>query len=349
MELKPALSLAPPHTFTCMGTEIVIKNFRSVSDSHISLRFPVTLLVGGNGVGKTNLLYGIEMLARAADGSLQQALQDEGGYDTNLYVGASREPFGFGISLGKNRYEVSVQQTPDGGIVLEESSPVSATIRKILRNCRVYRFDAPIVTVGVVESEPPVLASGGQNLVAVLRWMRENSPETYRALLREVRCLAPYVADFVLTGEDGNPNSQVLCWKHAETGRVFRYESLGAGVLKFVLLCAALMQPSPPKLLLLDDPAAGLNSLAINLLCELMRDSGANGGMVVASTQSSQFVDWFTVDEVLLVERSEGRGTVASEPYEDSLVGFEDCNLGWLWESGILAPAPQNRVVPRTR
>lgn len=290
-------------------------------------------------MGKTNLLYGIEMLARSIDGSLQENLQADGGYDTNLYAGASREPLGFGISLGKDRYEISVRQNPDEGIVLEESSPVSATIRKFLRNCRVYRFDAPTATAGVVESEPPVLASGGQNLVAVLRWMRKNSPETYRALLREVRCLAPYVADFV-TGEDGEQDRQVLCWKQAETGKVFRYESLGAGVFKFVLLCAALMQPYPPKLLLLDDPATGLNSLAINLLCELMRDSGANGGMVVASTQSSQFVDWFTVGEVLLVERREGKGTVASEPYEDSLVGFEDCNLGWLWESGILALSP---------
>lgn len=322
-----------------MGTEIVIKNFRSVSDSRIGLRFPVTLLVGGNGVGKTNLLYGIEMLARAVDGSLQEALQADGGYDTNLYAGADREPFSFGIGLGKDRYEVSARKSPDESIVLEESSPLPATIRKFLRNCRVYRFDTPIVTVGVVESEPPVLASGGQNLVAVLRWMRENSPETYRALLREVRCVAPYVADFV-TGEDGEQGRQVLCWKHAETGKVFRYESLGAGVFKFVLLCVALMQPSPPKLLLLDDPATGLDSLAVNLLCELMRDSGADGGMVVASTQSSRFVDWFTVGEVLLVERREGEGTVVSEPYEDSLVGFEDCNLGWLWESGILALVP---------
>lgn len=321
-----------------MGTEIVIKNFRSISDSRISLASPVTLLVGANGVGKTNLLYGIEMLARAVDGSLQETLRADGGYDTNLYAGADRESFSFGISLGKHRCEISVRQNPEGGIVLEDAQ-VSATIRKILRNCRVYRFDTPTATAGVVESEPPVLASGGQNLVAVLRWMRENSPETYRALLREVRCLAPYVADFV-TGEGGEQDRQVLCWKHAETGKVFRYESLGAGVFKFVLLCATLMQPSPPKLLLLDDPATGLNSLAINLLCELMRDSGAKGGMVVASTQSSQFVDWFTVGEVLLVERSEGKGTVASEPYEDSLVRFEDCNLGWLWESGILAPVP---------
>lgn len=322
-----------------MGTEIVIKNFRSISDSRISLASPATLLVGSNGVGKTNLLYGIEMLARAADGSLQQALQADGGYDTNLYAGAEREPSGFGISLGKDRYEVSVRKNPEGGIVLEESAPAPATIREFLRNCRVYRFDTPIVTVGVVESEPPVLASGGQNLVAVLRWMRENSRETYRALLREVRCVAPYVADFV-TGEDGEQGRQVLCWEHAETGKVFRYESLGAGVLKFVSLCAALMQPYPPKLLLLDDPATGLDSLAVSLLCELMRDFGADGGMVVASTQSSRFVDWFTVGEVLLVERREGEGTVVSEPYEDSLVGFEDSNLGWLWESGILALVP---------
>lgn len=348
MELKPALSLAP-HTFTCMGTEIAIKNFRSISDSRISLASPATLLVGGNGVGKTNLLYGIEMLARSIDGSFQETLQAEGGYDTNLYVGAEREPLSFGISLGKDRYEVSAQKNPDGGIVLEESAPVPATVREFLRNCRVYRFDTPVVAVGAVGSEPPVLASGGQNLVAVLGWMRENSRETYRALLREVRCVAPYVADFVLTGEDGNPDSQVLCWEHAETGRVFRCESLGAGVFKFVLLCAALMQPFPPKLLLLDDPSIGLDSLTTSLLCMLMHDFEANGGIVLVSTQSSRFVDGFTVGEVLLVEHGGGKGTVVSQPCEDSLVGFEDYNLGWLWESGILAPAPQNRVVPRTR
>ena len=319
-----------------MGAEIVIKNFRSVSRSRIELSSPVTLLVGANGVGKTSLLYSIELLAKASDGSLPKTPQPGKGCESSC----------LSVSLGKDRYEAVIETGPSGSVTVRDPALAPDSIQTLLRNSRIYRFDAPAVEAGVVESTPQVLASGGQNLAAVLGWMRENSQATYQALLREVRCVAPYVSDFVSTSEGGESDSQVLGWKQTKTGDTLRFESLGSGVFKFVLLCAALMQPSPPKLLLLDDPTAGLDSLAASLLCELMHNFGANGGTVVASTQTSWFVDGFSVDEVLLVGRNDREGTVVSAPCPDCLAGFEDCNLGWLWESGILAPALQHTAIP---
>lgn len=66
--------------------DLEIKNYRSVR----SIRFPLrrlTVLTGGNGVGKTNLYRALELVQAAATGSLTLALAREGGLASALWAG----------------------------------------------------------------------------------------------------------------------------------------------------------------------------------------------------------------------------------------------------------------------
>lgn len=67
-------------------SDLHFKSYRSIR----SLRFPLrrlTVLVGSNGVGKTNLYRALEMLQRAATGDLSMAIAREGGLGSVLWAG----------------------------------------------------------------------------------------------------------------------------------------------------------------------------------------------------------------------------------------------------------------------
>ena len=66
--------------------EVGIVGFRSVR----SIRFPLrrlTVLVGGNGVGKTNLYRSLELLQAAANGTLADEIAREGGLGSIFWAG----------------------------------------------------------------------------------------------------------------------------------------------------------------------------------------------------------------------------------------------------------------------
>lgn len=67
-------------------TRVDIKGFRSVRKLSLPLR-QLTVLIGGNGVGKTNLYRSIELLHAAARGSLADEIAREGGLASVLWAG----------------------------------------------------------------------------------------------------------------------------------------------------------------------------------------------------------------------------------------------------------------------
>ncbi|QYO75826.1 AAA family ATPase [Devosia salina] len=70
-------------------TDLDITGYRSIR----SIRFPLkrlTVLVGGNGVGKTNLYRGLELVHAAATGDLVRNLAREGGLASAMWAGPRR-------------------------------------------------------------------------------------------------------------------------------------------------------------------------------------------------------------------------------------------------------------------
>jgi predicted ATPase len=57
-----------------------IRGLTSISDLTLSLATPVTVLVGANGTGKSNLVGSLQLLGRIVDGQLQESLVRSGGF-----------------------------------------------------------------------------------------------------------------------------------------------------------------------------------------------------------------------------------------------------------------------------
>ena len=67
-------------------TDIGIAGYRSIRKLRMPLR-RLTVLVGGNGVGKTNLYRSLELLSAAARGTLAEELAREGGLGSVMFAG----------------------------------------------------------------------------------------------------------------------------------------------------------------------------------------------------------------------------------------------------------------------
>src|SRR5579872_4851647 len=93
------------------------------------IRFPVgrlTVFVGANGVGKTNLYRALQLLQASAAGTLARELAAEGGMDSASWAGKRRagEPVRIKLSAGFGEpalegvlysYEVEIGVPPPGG------------------------------------------------------------------------------------------------------------------------------------------------------------------------------------------------------------------------------------------
>jgi predicted ATPase len=67
-----------------------VRGYRSARDVHIELA-PVSVLVGENGTGKTNLYRALQLARAAAEGSLSRDLAGEGGMPSVLWAGPRKK------------------------------------------------------------------------------------------------------------------------------------------------------------------------------------------------------------------------------------------------------------------
>lgn len=142
---------------------ITIENYRSVR----SLSLPVerlSVFVGANGVGKTNLYKALALLRSAADGSITRTIADEGGLESVLWAGprSDRKPMRlvlkaqfdeleYGVEVGlPHSYEVEIglRQPTEAAFTLE---PLVKEERLIVRQGRrdvvMMERKGPLVTL----------------------------------------------------------------------------------------------------------------------------------------------------------------------------------------------------------
>jgi predicted ATPase len=93
-------------------TEFVAEGYRSLRALRMPVE-PLTVFVGANGAGKTNLYRGLQLVQSAASGSLARDLAEEGGMDSAFWAGIRKPNRPVRIRLG-----VTLQGRGRGGVGL---------------------------------------------------------------------------------------------------------------------------------------------------------------------------------------------------------------------------------------
>jgi predicted ATPase len=104
-------------------SRVVLTNYKSIKHCDVILG-PLTFLVGPNGAGKSNFVEAIRFLSYALSGSLEQAVENRGGFQSIAHRGdeiASTITFQLLLDLaevGKAQYDVEIRAVEDGPAVV---------------------------------------------------------------------------------------------------------------------------------------------------------------------------------------------------------------------------------------
>ena len=95
-----------------MIKNIIIRNFKSIRVANINLK-PLNILIGANGVGKSNFINCFKMLNKVYNQELRTYVSEQGGVNNILYFGRKKsDALAFKVFFGNTNY-YAVKLAPD--------------------------------------------------------------------------------------------------------------------------------------------------------------------------------------------------------------------------------------------
>ena len=186
-----------------------------------------------------------------------------------------------------------------------------------------------------------VLYQNGENVAAVLRFLRDSHPERYQRVIETVRLIAPFFADLVLEAPASSPDLVMLNWRAKGADYEFGPHQLPDGTLRFIALATLLLLPLEmlPGTIIIDEPELGLPPYAIKLLASLLADASERTQVLVA-TQSAALVDQVEPKDVIIAN-SEAGASSFERPDGDKLKSWlNDYKLSEVWEMNLIGGRP---------
>lgn len=361
-----------------MITRIYIQGYKSIRELDIRLN-PINILLGSNGVGKSNFISVFALLRNIYQRNFQSYVQTKGGADSLLHFGKknTRNIF-FDIWFGdtihdNNRFMVSLEEAHDSLIIKSVDTafmPVSnwheqnfeqyvkesefSSIRKgqayyvndYLMDFEVYHFHdtgdtSPIKGKCNLEDNYK-LKRDGSNIAAFLYLLKKKHYKHFARIEKTVQSIAPFFDKFVLEPSRLNENVIQLEWREKEhPDAYFNAYHLSDGTLRFICLATLLMQPNPPKTIVIDEPELGLHPVAVNKLAALIRKASGSTQIIV-STQSINFIDNFDPEDIIVTDREEGSSVFRRLSTKELEAWLEEYTLGDIWGKNLIGAQPYN-------
>ncbi len=227
----------------------------------------------------------------------------------------------------------------------EQTNQVAAYVLKSLRAWRLYHFhdtgeSARVKQMGDIHDNM-FLRPDASNLAAYLFLLREKYQAHYLNIVETVRMAAPFFGDFVLRPHPLNHEKIRLEWQEEIADTLFGPHALSDGTLRFVCLATLFLQPVEqlPNIIVLDEPELGLHPYAIALLAEMVK-SVSEHTQVILATQSVTLVNQFSPEDIIVVDRIQGRSEFRRLDQENIVHWMDDYGLGDLWEKNVLGGRP---------
>lgn len=347
-------------------SRLVIKGFKSIRECDLELT-SLNVLIGPNGVGKSNFIGFFKMIQQMLAQNLQAYVSKQGGPDALLHFGRkTTEQVSAEVYFGDHGYKFTLEPTHDNRMMYADEAlwlnlsrdwllgrghfeSAAETDRTLVRNFtipamktwRAYHFHDTSETAlvkGVQKvNDTEHLRPDGRNLAPFLLMLRENHPDSYDRICRLVQFIAPFFGDFFLKPTPGNPETIELQWTEKGEDVPFKAHQLSDGTLRFICLVTVLSQPEvlQPETILLDEPELGLHPLAIGYLAAMLRSASAKK-QIILSTQSVTLVNGFSIEDLIVVDR-EDRASVFRRLDPDAYEAWlEEYTVGDLWEKNVL-------------
>lgn len=357
--------------------KITVSGFKSIKELNDFELRQLNIIIGSNGVGKSNFINIFKLLYQIILRNLQTFVGKAGGAEKLLYYGSKiTEEIFIKFLFGNNGYEVRLISTAEDKLLIEKeivsffnerrwtaSHPfelkistsvpesnlpeskedVASYVRNIMTHWRVYHFHDTSESAKVKKladiADNSMLRDDASNLASFLYLLKKRSRSDYQNIVEIVRLVFPLFDDFILRPYSLNPDKILLEWKEKGSDSYFNASALSDGTLRFICLAVLLLQPELPSLIIIDEPELGLHPHAIQVLAGLL-ESAAKKSQVIVSTQSVTLINQFQAEDIVVVERQNGETSFKRCSDQELEHWLTDYGLGELWEKNLLGGTP---------
>lgn len=335
---------------------------------------PINILIGANGAGKSNFISFFQLINRIYEGGIKDYSARKGANNL-LYHGMKHSEYIQGLLdfENVNAYEFRLIPMPDETLVVnfeydywngrgdktkdydkwhynspvtpyrKDNSARAGHIRRYLKSFKVYHFHDTSESSAMKLSGPVddngYLKEDARNLAAFLYLLQEKHPSHFHRIEMTVRSIAPFFERFDLKPRQLNTDQIKLEWKEQDSDMYLDAHNLSDGTLRFIALATLLLQPTPPKTIIIDEPELGLHPFAIQKLAALLQKASATS-QVVVSTQSVEFVNQFDPEDVITVDRDEGQSVFHRLERADLEHWLDSFALGDIWQKNVIGGQP---------
>jgi len=155
-------------------------------------------------------------------------------------------------------------------------------------------------------SPNPVLHPGGDNLSAILHnvFTRHAFREAADEVRDFLRSAYPWVEEVTAEPSYAGPGSVSVRVQESGVQRQMELADLSDGMLRFLCLEAALLNPALPTLIAIDEPELGLHPRLLPIVADIIK-TGAERTQVLVTTHSPDLLQCFDLDQIAVMTREE--------------------------------------------
>lgn len=359
--------------------KLTIKGFKSIREQTLELD-RLNVFIGGNGVGKSNLIGVFRFLHEMINQRLVNYVAKRGGSDNLLHFGRKvTSEIELEIEIGNLfpgeniRYETLIKSTDDNllfvydewitkqnkedelGTILpnskiesrlkDESSELCKTLFTELDTYRVYHFHDTGATAPMKAScdlnDNRFLRPQAENLAAFLYYLQERQPDHFSLIEDTIRQVAPFFGGFNLSPSRLNDEKIRIEWQEKGNDGYFNANAFSDGTLRFICLVTLLLQPKENlPSIILLDEPELGLHPAAIALLANLLTSASASSQILVATQSATLVNQLTPEQVWTVNREDGQSVFKKLSQTDYSAWLDDYALGDLWEKNLINARP---------
>jgi len=361
-----------------MIENILISNYKSIRELQLELK-PLNILIGSNGAGKSNFISFFQLANSIFEQKLQPFVIERGidnllyfgrkksdeirglidFNNTNAlffsirptqtnkaYIHELGDYFNNWNTTNKN-YEEWSKKIWDSGVeetVLKQRKEWRAGhLNTYLESFKIYHFHDTSVNskmkIPCNIGDNRILREDGSNLAAFLFYLKNKHEKTYKKIEAVIRSIAPFFERFDLEPDKNNETQIQLEWKEKNSDMYLNAHNFSDGTLRVIALTTLLLQPQPPKTIIIDEPELGLHPFALNKLAGLIRSASINS-QVIISTQSVNLVNNFEPENIIVVDREQNQSVFKRPNIDELRAWLEEYSIGDLWEKNMIGGQP---------
>ncbi|MCI0709827.1 MAG: AAA family ATPase [Chloroflexi bacterium] len=352
-----------------MITGMKFENWRSLKNAELQNLGSITVLIGENSSGKSNIIDALYFIREIFDESLIQAVYNRGGGENVRTVGVpSTEPvsiefacdlpeaskvtfrtqmlfmeknFNFKARRSLSQADKVLLKEDYVQYPLDEEPILQQSVYQSLRTYTSSRwqlldenFMPALIQSSSSSGDLYVIDRCGDNLIFMLDFMKKTKPELYNELQDDLRYLLRQVHRF--EAERGEHEARIYVREAQFPDKEAPTISFGtARILTMLVAVYALdlKTPDEPGLVVIEEPDTSLNPGLLKRFVELLRGYAEDKSrQFILTTHNPAFLNYFQPEEVRVVERGdEGHTTISTIPDYVSDIWLNDNPLGEVW------------------